>query len=155
MAERIRLWGVAICSAAVIAGLITALAPSGAVGRTLKYLVGIFLTAVIIGPFIGFEADFKAVSSANNSAGYAYEANQDALILETESIISKKIDACLINEGISDGDVYIKINENESGGLEFQEIRITLSAEFFDRREAIKKSVLQLTGTAPDIIFMR
>lgn len=154
LAEGIKLWGIAICSASVIAGVINALAPNSASGRTVKYLVGIFLSITVITPFIqGFDLPKAEITASFKE--YSQELSSEAIIEETTALLIKKIEKRLTNEGIYVSNSDIKIIEGHDGGLEFESIRLFIPAEHINRQNEIDSIVNELTGKAPDIVFMR
>src|SRR5574344_2807010 len=107
MSEQIKLWGIAICSAAMIAGIINSLLPSGSLGKIAKYVLGIYLTVVLIKPFLSvkeFETLFDVPEYETTSS---YENNDyDSIVLcETKEIIEKKIEGLLNENGIYLNDI--------------------------------------------------
>lgn len=154
MSEEIRLWGFAICSAAIVAGVINALAPNSGSGRAVKYIVGIFLSVTVIAPFVGgFEVEMQDFDKYDS---YYIEENSDEMLIEeTKRVVGEKIEGYLLNEGIYLNGYDIKIIENQNKGLEFESIILNISSEYFDRQDEIYSIINSLTGIPPSIVFMR
>ncbi len=155
MSEQIKLWGIAICSAAMIAGIINSLLPSGSLGKIAKYVLGIYLTVVLIKPFLSvkeFETLFDVPEYETTSS---YENNDyDSIVLcETKEIIEKKIEGLLNENGIYLNDIDIDINIDEKNDISFVSIELFLSEEYSDKSDEILYIVKKETRLTPKINF--
>lgn len=144
---------VCVCVAAV--SIVGAVSPSGATGKTLSLVTGVFIVCVMLAPISdffkngGFEITLPKISE---SLEYdAEKAYNDAVVTETASRLESDLKAGLMSEGYGVTDVEIKLSVNDDGGIIIDSLRI-----YIDKTEKrIGKLIADVRGEykiTPEII---
>lgn len=106
--ETLHLWVTGLCTAAVISAVVTVLTPSGALEKSIKSVISVFLICAMIMPF------FKAkININNNSSIILDESNEtatdmnEAVCEQTENYLKSTVEEVLEKNGISFREVII------------------------------------------------
>ncbi|MEA4911619.1 MAG: hypothetical protein VB092_03270 [Oscillospiraceae bacterium] len=110
----IKTWGIALCTAALLAGLLSAAAPDGPLARSLKYILGLYVLLAAITPFIGADSVLNAEASDlfevdTSGVDAAYD---DSVLRGSEAVIEENLQAALAVYGLdAQADVIISMDD--------------------------------------------
>lgn len=113
--EALHLWVTGLCSAAIICAVVTLLTPSGAMEKSVKSVVSVFLICMIILPFFKEKLTFSTNSSniLDESSSTAESMNNEVR-MQTESYLKSTVEGVLNKNGISFREVVIDMEMTDN-----------------------------------------
>lgn len=113
--EALHLWVTGLCSAAIICAVVTLLTPSGAMEKSVKSVVSVFLICMIILPFFKEKLTFSNNSSniLDESSSTAESMNNEVR-MQTESYLKSTVEEVLNKNGISFREVVIDMEMTDN-----------------------------------------
>lgn len=113
--EALHLWVTGLCSAAIICAVVTLLTPSGAMEKSVKSVVSVFLICMIILPFFKEKLTFSNNSSniLDESSSTAENMNNEVR-MQTESYLKSTVEGVLNKNGISFREVVIDMEMTDN-----------------------------------------
>lgn len=113
--EALHLWVTGLCSAAIICAVVTLLTPSGAMEKSVKSVVSVFLICMIILPFFKEKLTFSNNSSniLDESSNTAESMNNEVR-MQTESYLKNTVEEVLNKNGISFREVVIDMEMTDN-----------------------------------------
>lgn len=114
--DMLKQWLISLVFAAMAGTLISVVSPKSSVEKTLKTVVGIFITAAICSPLTELEsADFSLPVFASDNLVQSEKEMNDYLAKALEAEVSIRISECAERLGIEIDDVVIEAEADEEG----------------------------------------
>lgn len=141
------------CIGVVAVGLVTMLAPTGKMEKPMKMLIGFFLIAVLVSPFIsGKSFDIQwDFSGQEASAGLKDTAGSQMTALAEESV-KMKIGVILDRCEISGSKIELKMDISEDGGISIRQARVLLPEKEMEKAKEARSMILTELGIDVDVI---
>lgn len=147
--ETLHLWVTGICFAAVICAVVTVLTPSGALEKSIKSLVSVFLVCALIMPFFK-----EKVLYNNDSSIFLDKSSETADNLseevknQTEAYLKSAVEEALKRNGIKYSEVVIEIDICESS----VSVKSVTVSGVEDNPQTVKDTLFKETGVNAEVV---
>ena len=150
--DEIRNWAFSICSAAICGAVMNIILPEGSTQKIFKSVFCMFFLCCVISPLLTMdffnEKNFFAALEIEDADENSLESGfyePSARIMEEE--IRTKTENILRNENVEFGNISVRVNILESGGIEINEFSIAV----YDIPESVKEKIGNETGLIPEV----
>lgn len=147
--ETLHLWVTGICFAAVICAVVTVLTPSGALEKSIKSLVSVFLICAMIMPF------FKEKVLYNNDSSIFLDKSSETadnlseeIKNQTEAYLKSAVEEALKRNGIKYSEVVIEIDICESS----VSVKSVTVSGVEDNPQTVKDTLFKETGVIAEVV---
>lgn len=151
--NEIRDWAFSICSAAICGAVMNIILPEGSTQKIFKSTFCVFFLCCVISPLLTMdfisEKSFSGIPGGEYSGGDVLENDfyePSARVAEEE--IRTKTENILRSENIEFGNISVKVNILENGGIEINEFSIAVA---YDIPESVKEEIGNETGLIPEV----
>lgn len=148
--DALKSWGLAVCFAALAAGIAAIITPSGKMEKMFKLTISLFFLCCILVPLFSLgniipkDIKLSSESSAGNTKLNSAVTKQ-AENISSERLRSMVIDCCG-EVGVTPLKAEVKIITNKDGSMNAETAEVTLKAEDFGKIGVISDAVKQKTG---------
>lgn len=152
----IRTWGIALCTAALLSGLLQTAAGEGIARRGLRFAVGLFLVLSIVSPFRSLsieDIDLSIPEVSLESLNPKQDEETLLLLRQTEASLRRSIDDALQDVGVQAESILVRINTDDAGCIYLEQVDILLPPAYLSRSEEITATMYTLLGVRPNIRF--
>lgn len=148
--DALKSWGLAVCFAALAAGIAAIITPSGKMEKMFKLTISLFFLCCILVPLFSLGNIIpKDIKLTDQSSAGNTELNS-AVTEQAEDISSQKLRSmvieCCKSEGVTPLKVEVKIITNKDGSMNAETTEVTLSPKDFGKIGVISDAVKQKTG---------
>lgn len=157
MAQVIRTWGIAVCTAALLSGILQTAAGEGIARRGLRFAVGLFLLLAVLKPIREIRLDdlrFEAESRSIPSVESADTQQTDMLLEQTETQLVKRIDAELRAMDVRANGIRVEIHTDIENRIYLQQVDVLLPPAYMARKEEINSALHTLLGVQANLMFV-
>jgi len=157
--NEIKSWLFSVCAAAIAAGVFKMLIPEGSNRRLLQMLTGVFMLSVIVTPLLGgVKPDLPPTVLQEKDEGLSSleETIRDRLLDTAEAAVKHKISAILLDQGIKNAKIIIKMDTGADKRISIKQIHIYIDQEDAAKTQSVNDGIKQefnmnaefyLTGT--------
>ena len=150
--DEIRNWAFSICSAAICGAVMNIILPEGSTQKIFKSVFCVFFLCCVISPLLTMdflnEKNFFAALEIEDADENSLESGfyePSARIMEEE--IRTKTENILRSENVEFGNISVRVNILESGGIEINEFSIAV----YDIPESVKEKIGNETGLIQEV----
>lgn len=148
--DALKSWGLAVCFAALAAGIAAIITPSGKMEKMFKLTISLFFLCCILVPLFSLTNIIpKEIKLTDESSAGNTKLNS-AITKQAENISSEKLRSMVIDccsaEGVTPLKVEVQIITNKEGTMNAETAEVTLKPKDFGKIGVISDSVKQKTG---------
>ena len=145
------------CVCCIACSIISVIAPSGRMKKTINLVLGLFLLCSMVVPFVGL---FTSASADFSIEDYGIEldtedsAEYESLVLsETANNLVKAANELLLSEGITAENIKVTIKKTEDDSIYISSIYIYINNDDKSKVEEIKRIIESNMTKEPVIII--
>ena len=138
--NEIKSWLFSVCVAAIAAGVFKMLMPEGSNRRLLQMLTGVFMLSVIVTPLLGgVKVDLPPAVMQDDLE----ETIRDRLLDTAEAAVKHKISTILLEQGIKNAKIIIKMDTGADKRISIKQIHIYIYQEDAAKSQSVNDVIKQ------------
>lgn len=146
--DALRQWALCLIIGAAAGTFVMAVSPRGAMDKTVRAVVGIFVVAAICSPLAGLlKTDFTADAFAEYEYALQNEEDMYDYMLEAyRTEVEKRILSAADEMGTEIREIFISADIDANNCIIIQEITVTLASDYSDRTADFSRFLSEKTG---------
>ncbi|HIZ83347.1 MAG TPA: stage III sporulation protein AF [Firmicutes bacterium] len=154
--DAIKSMAMAFCGAAVAAGVVSMLLPSGKMEKVMRMLLGFFLIAAVLSPIMGVDEINWSLPDSPSADGDAAASALSQTVADQElqavkDTLSGQITGALEGLGIFGAEVVLDMDIDEDGRISIRQTEVYLPAGTGKAPQAVQASLQDSLGIEAEV----
>ena len=145
----LKIWGISLCSAALIGAAVRMLLPESSVAKIVKIMLAAFFICAFLSPFVGKNSVLKNfrfseydLSSGKNDYAYYTSVLHRQQLDAAQTACEEKIDRLLIEQmGIEAEKIDVCMDIEQDSSISIKQVKVILPENYYGSSNTVKNTI--------------